>query len=744
MPLLRGVLSWLAVCGVLVSMQASAQASVQAKAQKKNGRPTVGLVLGGGGARGLAHVGVLKVLEQQRVPIDCIAGTSMGALVGGVFATGMPVAEMERRVREADWDEFFSNRIKRQEEVFVRKEDDRVNTSNLRIPARNGRIGLPRGAVRTQKIELFIRELTQSLYPENFSALPIPFRAIGTDLENGRVVEFDRGDLALAMRASMSVPGLFDPVEYKGRLVVDGGLARNLPVDNVLALCNPDVLIVVNVGTPPLNREEMSSALGVTQQMVDVGINNNIAQQLSRLTSNDILIEPKLGDLTSGDFSRNAEFIPLGEQAAFAQTARLQALSLSPQEYAEYKAERGKRQVRAGKVDAIRVAPLRVVNPQLVNRMISQRAGEPFDQPQLHRDILQLYGRGDFDRIDYTLQNESGKQVLALSPYEKAAGPDEIHLGLRVQSELGSSTQFDLSAAYYKTWANRWGAIWKTHFDLGSNPLLATEWYQPLDFDSPWFVAPYYLYSRVSHDVYFQSREQVAQYLYTTRAAGLSLGYSLGEWGELRTGPVWSKVHYQRHVGDPQLPEQNDDNSGWRARLVFDKVDNAKFPNNGVYGTVNGYWARKGLHGDSNYQKYSADWLGAYNVGGNVLSVALRSGNGKNLPYYEYFRLGGLFNLTGYHQDEFAGDVWLYGRVGYARRWNTPYANGLYGGIMVEAGNAWLPGEARSNASVKSSAALYVGADTGIGPLYFGYGRGEAGRNALYLLIGSSDLSFRR
>ncbi|MFO1387497.1 MAG: patatin-like phospholipase family protein, partial [Chitinivorax sp.] len=316
MPLWRSALLWLAVCGLLAPMQASAQASVQAKVQKKAGRPTVGLVLGGGGARGLAHVGVLKVLEQQRVPVDCIAGTSMGALVGGVFATGMPVAEMERRVREADWDEFFSNRIKRQEEVFVRKEDDRVNTSNLRIPARNGRIGLPRGAVRTQKIELFIRELTQSLYPENFSALPIPFRAIGTDLENGRVVEFDRGDLALAMRASMSVPGLFDPVEYKGRLVVDGGLARNLPVDNVLALCNPDVLIVVNVGTPPLNREEMSSALGVTQQMVDVGINNNIAQQLSRLTSNDILIEPKLGDLTSGDFNRNAEFIPLGEQAA--------------------------------------------------------------------------------------------------------------------------------------------------------------------------------------------------------------------------------------------------------------------------------------------------------------------------------------------------------------------------------------------------------------------------------------------
>lgn len=707
-------------------------------------RPTVGLVLGGGGARGFAHLGVLKVLEQQRVPVDCVAGTSMGALVGGVFATGMPLDEMERRVKAADWDEFFSNRIPRQEEVFVRKEDDRINTMNLRIPARNGRIGLPKGAIHTQKIELFIRELTQSLYPENFDALPIPFRAVGTDLETGRMVEFDRGDLALAMRASMSVPGLFEPVEYKGKLVVDGGLARNLPVDNVRAMCRPDVLIVVNVGTPPLEREAMSSVLGITQQMVDVGINNNMQQQLGRLGSHDILIEPKLGELSAGDFNRHTEFIALGELAAQALLPRLQPLALTSADYADYRAERHKRLVRIDRVDEVRVAPLRLVNPKLVSRWISQRAGQPFDQRQLHRDILQLYGRGDFDRIDYTLENEAGRHVLQLVPHEKAAGPDEIHLGLRVESELGNSTQFDMSAAYYKTWANRWGAIWKTHADVGSNPYFASEWYQPLDYDSPWFAAPYFSYSRISHDVYYQSADQLAQYTLSSRAIGLSLGYSLGEWGELRSGPVWSKASYRRQVGDPALPEFNENNSGWRARLVFDKVDNAKFPNNGVFGTFNGYWARRSMNADANYRKYSADWLGAYNLSGNVLSIAARAGGGHNLPYYEYYRLGGLFNLSGYHKDELAGDTYVYGRIGYARRWNAPYTSGLYGGLMAEAGNAWLPGETHRGSSLRASATLYLGADTGIGPVYFGYGRGEGGRNALYLLIGSSDLSFRR
>lgn len=727
LPLLAGLCLWVSL--------------VQAQPA---GRPTVGLVLGGGGARGFAHLGVLKVLEQQRVPVDCVAGTSMGALVGGVFATGMPLDEMERRVKAADWDEFFSNRIPRQEEVFVRKEDDRVNTMNLRIPARNGRIGLPRGAIHTQKIELFIRELTQSLYPENFGALPIPFRAIGTDLETGRMIEFDRGDLALAMRASMSVPGLFEPVEYKGKLVVDGGLARNLPVDNTRALCKPDVLIVVNVGTPPLEREAMSSVLGITQQMVDVGINNNMAQQLGKLGARDILIEPKLGELSAGDFNRHTEFIALGELAAQALLPRLQPLALNAADYADYRAERRKRLVRIDRVDEIRVAPLKLVNPKLVNRWISQRAGQAFDQRQLHRDILQLYGRGDFNRIDYTLENEAGRRVLHLVPHEKAAGPDEIHLGLRVESEVGNATQFDLSAAYYKTWANRWGAIWKTHVDIGSNPYFASEWYQPLDYDSPWFAAPYFSYSRIGHDVYYRSADQLAQYMLSSRAVGLSLGYSLGEWGELRSGPVWSRASYRRQVGDPALPEFNENNSGWRARLVFDKVDNAKFPNNGVFGTLNGYWARSNLGADAVYRKYSADWLGAYNVRGNVLSIAARAGGGRNLPYYEYYRLGGLFNLSGYHKDELAGDSYVYGRIGYARRWSAPYTNGLYGGLMAEAGNAWLPGEPHRNNSIRASATLYLGADTGIGPVYFGYGRGEAGRNALYLLIGSSDLSFRR
>ena len=708
-------------------------------------RATVGLVLGGGGARGLAHVGVLKVLEQNRVPIDCITGTSMGALVGGVVATGMPVDEIEKRVRGADWDSFFSNRIARQEEVFVRKEDDRLNTIDLRIPARNGRIGIPKGAVRTQKIELFIRELTQSLAPESFDALPIPFRAMGTNLETGELIEFDRGDLAVAMRASMSVPGLFEPVETGGHLVVDGGLARNIPVDNARALCKPDVVIVVNVGTPPLKREEMNSVLGITQQMVDVGINNNVKQQLATLTPKDILIVPQLGDLGAGDFNRNAEFIPLGEKAAQAVLPQLKALSLSEADYATYKSERHQRSIPRGNIEEIRIAPLQTVNPKLVEAMVSQPLGQPLDQPGLHHDLLQLYGRGDFDRIDYGVSKEDSKQILQLFPFEKSAGPDEIHLGLRVQSEVGASTQFDLSAAYYKTWANSWGAIWKTHADIGSNPYLLTEWYQPLDYNSPWFVAPFYSYGRTTDDVYVPGSDQlIAQYIYSRRAVGAHLGYSLGEWGEIRTGPIWSRATYRRHVGDPALPDDDGKNGGWNAKLLFDKVDNAKFPNNGVTGNIKAYWDRRSFNADENYEKYSADWLGAYNVRGNVMSVVLRGGDGRNMPYYEWFRMGGLFNMTGYHQDELAGDSYVYGRLGYAHRWNSPYTNGVYGGIMAETGNTWLPQQKRSSEDLKYSGTLYVGADTLLGPVYLGYGQAEAGRRAFYLLIGSSDLNMRR
>lgn len=708
-------------------------------------RQKVGLVLGGGGAKGFAHLGVIKVLEANRVPIDCITGTSMGALVGGVVATGMPIQEIESRVQKADWAAFFSNRIGRQEEVFVRKEDDRINTMDLRIPARNGRVGLPKGAVRTQKIELFIRELTQSVSPESFDLLPIPYRAIATNLETGELVEFARGDLAVAMRASMSVPGLFEPVENDGLLLVDGGLARNIPIDNARTLCKPDVLIVVDVGAPPLDREQMSSVLGVTQQMVEVGINNNVKQQLSTLGGRDILVSPKLGDLGASDFERHAEFIPLGEQAANAVLPRLQALSLSEPDYQAYKNERHQRRLSAGNIDVIQIAPLKTVNPKLVDAMVSQPLGQPFDQSRLHSDLIQLYGRGDFDRIDYGLEKDGKQQVLHLRPYEKSAGPDEIHLGLRVQSEVGAATDFDLSASYYKYWANHWGAIWKIHADLGSNPYLATEWYQPLDYNSPWFVAPYYAYTRTSDDVYLPGSDSlVAEYQYTRRSAGVSLGYSLGSWGEVRTGPVWSQAAYRRQVGDPRLPELDENVSGWQAKLAFDKVDNAKFPNNGVVGNIKAYWGLRSFNADVDYKKYSADWLGAYNVKGNVMSIALRGGRSPNAPYYEYFRLGGLFNLTGYHQDELAGDSYVYGRLGYARRWNSPYTNGVYGGIMAESGATWLPGQARSASDMKYSGTLYLGADTLLGPVYVGYGRAEAGRQAFYLLIGSSDLNMRR
>ncbi|MEP7244591.1 MAG: patatin-like phospholipase family protein, partial [Gammaproteobacteria bacterium] len=328
---------WLAAAGPATAQDAASEARavppplpatqpvVQAAAEAKDERrhPRIGLVLSGGGARGAAHIGVLKVLEDLRIPIDAIAGTSMGAVVGGLYATGFSAHDIERIVSTLNWQDAFKDRPPREELTFRRKEEDQNFLVKFPLGLKSKRFLLPKGLIQGQKLNQTLRKLTLPVASiSNFDDLPTPFRAVATDLETGEAVVMGEGDLTSAMRASLSAPGVFSPVERKGRLLVDGGLSENLPID-VARKMDVDILIVVDVGFPLLKRDKLNSAPVISNQMLAILVRRDSDRQRATLTSQDIIIDPALEDASSFDFGIVKRAVAAGEKAALAATEAL-------------------------------------------------------------------------------------------------------------------------------------------------------------------------------------------------------------------------------------------------------------------------------------------------------------------------------------------------------------------------------------------------------------------------------------
>ena len=399
--------------------------------------PRIGLALSGGGARGIAHVGVLKVLDELRVPIHCVTGTSMGAIVGGTFAAGRTPEEMEKIVLDVNWDEVFRDKPPRDEIAIRRKIDDYKTLFAPEFGVKDGGLALPKGVLAGVSIESFFRSLSTPAFGiTDFRKLPIPFRAIATDIETGQEVVLDRGSLAQAMRASMSVPGAMSPVEIDGRLLVDGGIADNLPIDQARKLC-ADVIIAVNISTPPLTREQITSALSVVAQLINFLGKDNVDKQLKSLSDKDVLITPDLDDISAVKFDRSADAIRIGEQAARALADKLRRYSLPPEQYAVLRAKQMAEAKALGTVDEIRVEGLARTNPAVVRELVESKPGEPLTEEKVGADLRRIYGTRDFESIDYRIVGDDyGPRAAIIEPREKSWGPDYMRFGLGLASDF--------------------------------------------------------------------------------------------------------------------------------------------------------------------------------------------------------------------------------------------------------------------------------------------------------------------
>ena len=727
-------------CALIVGLLFMAQAQAQpvSTTEPVAVRPKVGLVLGGGGARGAAHVGVLEVLERLRVPVDCVAGTSMGALVAGAWAAGRSPAQMREELAKADWNDMFQDtadygelgvRNKRLLQRFLPGTETGIGD--------RGAVGPP-GVVLGQKIKLFFNHLVRAETGEpQIEKLPLPLSIVATDIGSGERVVFRDGSLTQAMRASMSVPGLMAPLEYRGRKLVDGGLVDNVPVREVKDRCGAQVVIAVNVGSPLLQPESVSGLLSITAQMVALLTEQNVSASLAGLGEADILIKPDLGTVTAGDFGRHAEAADRGRIATEALAPRLAALSVDSASYAAWQRDVAVRERQVPRIDEVQVTGLLLADDALVRRWIGQRESEPLDTQVLNRDLGRAYGDGYFERVDYTVVREGGRQILRVMPVEKSWGPNYLRLGARLESNLSQGSSYLLRAGYQRTWINRLGGEWQAMAELGSTSGLSTEWYQPLTATQNLFLDTSASYRSERTD-YFVVEQRVATYRSARAQLDAQFGINLDLLGQLRLGWRESKVSNRLETGVDVfqlLPEKR--LGGWLLSLEADRLDRLYFPRSG--------WAVQASWLDSpraGFSRLAVDGRVVVPVGEWVLgsrASAVTSPRGQ-LPLQEAGRLGGFLNMTGFASGQLLGDNVSYGHI-RAERIMGRAPLGLRGdmrlGLALETGHVGQPYARQKRDGWLRSVALYLGGETPVGSLYLGVGQGSGGSTNAYLFIGT-------
>ncbi|MFM7533367.1 MAG: patatin-like phospholipase family protein [Rubrivivax sp.] len=709
-------------------------------------RPRIGLVLSGGGARGLAHVGVLKVLERSGIRPDVVVGTSMGSIIGGLYASGMRAADIERELVAVDWSAVFSQRVDRRELPERRKDQDLDMSAAFELGWRDGELRLPQAAVSSRGLESLLRRYTLPVrLVTRFDELPIPFRAVATDMETGQAVELDSGDLAMAMRSSMSVPGVFAPVEHEGRILGDGGLVNNLPVDLARRM-GADIVIAVNVGTPVGGRETLGSVIGLTAQMINILTEQNVQRSLALLRDDDLLIRPQLEPLGSGDFVQTAEFIGRGEAAAAAVLGRLTALASRA---APPPAWGDRPRAPVPRIAFVELEGSKLANPERLRQQIRSEPGQPFDAAVAEKDVRRLAASGDFLRTDYQLVRRDGRDGLVFELEDKPWGPHFLRVGLDLATDFAGSSSFNLKIAHDRRWLTPSGTEWRNRLHLGESPFFGSELYHPLrwrdELNQDWFASAWgYSGFRVL-SLFDREGHEAATFNRTQGAIGLDLGRAFGGRGEVRIGPnlavqrtaprILSLAESRRVGGDVRYE------AGVRVRAVSDQLDYAIFPQDGYRAETELTIGQRRQRGDSeDMYRLSAEGTWVRSFGRHTLNLHVRSAlsdEGPN-PLVGRFTLGGFHNLSGYAPEQINGNHMVMLRATWYVRLNQQVAltRGFFLGGTLEGGNAWLTRSEVSLRDLRAGSSLFVGADTGIGPMYLGLTHAPRGGTGLVFFIG--------
>ena len=698
-------------------------------------RPRIGLVLGGGGARGTAHVGVLEVLEQLRVPVDCIAGTSMGSLVAGAYLSGVGPRQMMERLGQVDWHDLFRDDTAHGETNYRERRLAQSYYPGLEAGLTPDGMQMARGVVGGQKIKLFFNTLVGADRAERtIGTLPLPLAIIATDIGNGDRVVFRDGELALAMRASMSVPAVLTPVPWRGRYLVDGGLVDNLPVAEARALCKADIVIAVDVGSPLLNPEQVDSLRSVAGQMVNILTEQNATASRALIRPGDIYLRPDLTGISAADFDKFREGAARGRAAALAQTKALRRLAIPPEQYAAWAGQLQGPAPAPPRIDAVQIAGLRKVNPALVRKHLDDLPGKPLDTAHLEAGLARVYGEGDFESVDYALLGTRDRRILQVTPTEKSWGPNYLRFGVELEGSNKENNDA-LRAAYHRKWINSLGGEWLSGGQFGERSNLFTQFYQPLDARQWFFVQPWVGVVWDSLNAY-QDDHRVAQYRLRSRYANLGLGANVGTLGQVRLEYTVRKRDASIETGAPTLPTGESLLRGWQLAADFDQFDRAFFPTRGWLARAT--WFREN---DGSYSRLAAELRAAHAWGDYVINGRLShtgSTSGR-LPLADAAALGGFLNLSGYVRNQILADDVDYASLRGEKiigRMPLALRGDLRIGVALEAGNARNRFTETRGRGWQQAAAIYFGGETPVGPVFLGYGYARGGHSSLYLFIG--------
>lgn len=753
-PVSRLVKSLCLVCALVLAGLCASEAYAAprttnycSRAQAQN-RPCVGLVLSGGGARGLAHIGVLRALEELHVPVDIITATSMGSIVGGSYALGYRYKEIDNFARSVDWSTMFETHPERPSLPWSDKQHDMSGYSDAKVGVSTDGLHLPSGIASTQELHIFFSSFADPADSvTDLGTLPIPFAAMATDLETGeRVVLHKNVRLEDAMRASMSVPGVFSPVELRGKLLVDGGLVDNLPVEYAREL-GAERLIVVNVGTPLSDRKALANVLGVMGQMVNILTEQNVRASKAKIRSTDVFIEPDLENYSSANFDKIDELSEIGYKTAMKQVRALKSLSMNETGYNAWARANHLFTEKSTEHDIYKIA-ISNVSKETESRILDRIDVKP-DEVKTPEDIAELsrriWSEGQFKTAPYHYEETREGTKLVFTPEFMPTGDSLIRLGASVETDFNSSSTFNLAFMHELAHIGSVNAKWTTELQIGNERHVATELNIPIGHTERFYVNPYLDFQSDPYNLYnvdiFDHRSEKhpsLRYRQEDLRAGVRLGMYIGNDGILYGDAGYLR---ERMKNDTSVVDIAYKANSWYAGggFVYDTLDAPDFPSKGLYAKA--YFTRFiKRSGDAADEIYSGAFLYPFGNGdwvGHVLVKGERATSGADI------HMGGVFNYSGSSYGRFSGTRSMFSRVMVAKniapglkRMNMP----VYLGATLEAGRLWGAMESIYDEETKAknirAASLFLGFDSWIGPIYLVAGRTFGHSNAITLYWG--------
>jgi NTE family protein len=698
-------------------------------------RPKIGLALEGGGAKGLAHIGVLRWLEDHRIPVDYLAGTSMGGLIGGFYATGHSPSEIEEIVATLDWDQVLSGQIPYRDLAFRRKQDQEDYPNALVVGLRGGAT-LPAGLNSGHSVRIVMDRYTLAYSDrKSFDDLPIPFRCVATDLTTGKPKVFSDGPLPDALRATMSIPGVFAPLRTQGKVYVDGGLLDNLPTD-VVKQMGADIVIGVHLNVGPTDPKSLRSLFGVmsSSSSVMIGANEFRGMELA-----DILITVDVSGFTTLDFSRTKQIIPKGVEAAQAKANILSRISVSEAEWNDYLARRDSRRAKpVGPPQFIEVTGTEQHEADQIREKLAEHVGRPINSASLEKSLAELMSAGDFAGMDYSLTERNDAQGLLISAEEKIYSPPWLKPGFSLDGAQPDNVGFTFGARLTFTDVGGYRSELRTDLAFGSTYGARLEYYHPFTARTHWFIAPQTFARRTALNLY-SANTLLAEYRLTRAGGSLDLGYQFDRFSELRLGYEAGYLRASRYTGSPILPEGSSRTGATHLTYVMDRRDNPVIPRSGTSVQGSAQWVDANLDARKNYPLTDATLEGFLPVSEPASIYAIASG-GSNFGFkdtgFPAFSLGGPQRLAAYGLNQFLVDQYWYFRLGYLHRIATLpsfFASGVYLDAEYEIAKPYGLPNAPSH---PQDGVVGVVINTVLGPMLIGGSAGGSGNRNWFFQLG--------